>query len=342
MQRNQAVDHPMRPGQTDRRLVGVVFFVLLVVALLAAGGWTAAAQDKPIRIAATNTALLVWIAKDKAFFRAEGLDVQVELHQSGSFAADRVLDGAADLSTTSESAVVARSFTRSDVRILATISASETARLVGRRDRGIATAGDLVGKRIGVTLASTGEFLLGRYLTVAGLRYDEVELIDLKPAEIAAALVKGDIDAGLTWEPYIHEAEIGLDGQAVKLPGQEGQHFYFTLMTTEGWVERNRQEAVKLMRALVRAEIFAIENADAAKAIIARTFEVDRAYLDHLWPLHNLHVNLSQDLLFALEQNAKWRIASGFVGRAKAPNYLDHIAAGPLREVSEMVVGIVE
>ena len=129
--------------------------MLLVWGLFAAAA--PAHSSEKVVIGATQTGILVWIADARGLFEEEGLDVEVRKYQSGSFAADSVISGEVNLSTTSDSAFVSRSMNHADLRIVATMSASETARLVGRRDHGVITPGDLVGKRIGVTRTSTGD-----------------------------------------------------------------------------------------------------------------------------------------------------------------------------------------
>lgn len=329
-----------------RCLSQFMMLVMLAVSFLV-GGVGPGAAEGDIKVAASRTALLFWIAAERGFFEEEGLHatsksghVRPLLFQSGLAAGRALLTGAADLSTTADSAFVSLSVEHPNLRILASISASEISRLVARRDRGISSAADLVGKRVGVTVGSAGEFLLGRYLTLNRVPLGIVELVDLKPAAIVKALVSGDIDAGLTWEPFIHDAEVALGDNGVVLPGQEGQHYYFLVVTTEEWIARNRDAATKIVRALIRAENFAIENQDAAKALIAEKFGYERAYLDHLWPLHSLHVSLPQDLLFMLEESADWRMRKGLVKRQAMPNFVDLIDAATLRAVNPIVVGI--
>lgn len=299
------------------------------------------AHAQKITLGATRTALLVWVAEARGFFKDEGLDVKIELFQSGSFAADALIEQRVDLSTTSEAAFVSRSFKHSRLRILATLSSSETARLVGRKDRGITTPRDLVGKRIGVTQKSTSDFLLSRYLTLNGIDQASIKLVDLPPKDITNSLIKGEIDAGLTWEPFIHQAEVGLGDQSVILPNQEGQHFYFMLLTSADWVERNQTTAEKILRALTRAERFSTEQKRLAMAAINARFQLKAGYLERLWPQHNLHVSLPQDLLFILDEQARWRIQRKFVQAETAPNYISFIELRPLVAVSPVDVGIV-
>ena len=290
--------HPRseRPNRSTAR-----FSSRLALALLISVAMHGVAAAKRIAIGASQTAILVWIAQERGYFRDQGLDVEIRLFQSGLRAADAVIHGHADLSTTSETAFVSRSFDRPDLRILATISASETSRLIARGDRAINAPRDLAGKRIGVTLGSISEYFLTRYLTLNGIQAATTAMIDLTPEDIAEQLAKGDIDAGLTWEPFVRNAELALKSNLITLPQQFDQIYYFTLVSTQNWIDENQADARAILRAIIQAETYTAEHPFAAKELFRKRFDMSAEYIDHLWPLHNLHVSLPQGLLFVLE-----------------------------------------
>lgn len=314
----------------------------LALALLISTAMHGAATAKRITMGASQTAILVWIAQERGYFRDQGLDLEIRQFQSGLRAADAVIHGHADLSTTSETAFVSRSFDRPDLRILATISASETSRLIARGDRAIKTPRDLAGKRIGVTLGSTGEYFLTRYLTLNGIPAAAAKMIDLKPEDIAELLAKGEIDAGLTWEPFLRNAELALKDNLVTLPEQFDQIYYFTLVSTQSWLDENPVEARSILRAIIQAENYAAEHPFEAKQLVRMLFEMSADHIDYLWPLHSLHVSLPQGLLFVLEQQAEWHIRKKLTGAEAIPNYLGFVATGPLRDIRDSSVGIVK
>ena len=88
----------------------------LALAVLAVG--SARAAEK-VTIAASQTAILVWLAEERGYFADEGLDLEVKTYQSGASAADAVTKGELELSTSSEAAFVSRSFVHPDLRVLA-------------------------------------------------------------------------------------------------------------------------------------------------------------------------------------------------------------------------------
>ena len=67
----------------------------------------------------------------------------------------------------------------------------------------IKTAVDLVGHRIATGRGSIGHALLLGLEQKAGLRPDQLDIVFLSPAQSAAALHAGSVDAWSTWDPYV-------------------------------------------------------------------------------------------------------------------------------------------
>jgi len=302
----------------------------------------AVARTSAVTIGATPTALLVWIAKERGFFSDLGLDVTIQMFSSGRQATEKLIDGEVDIATSSDSVFAGRALRHGHLRVLAVISASETARLVARGDSGIHKAEDLSGKRVGVTLKTVGDFFLTRYLILNGVNVDAPVMVDLQPPEIAQGLVDGTIDAGLTWEPFISDAEKVLGDNYRRLPGQLEQFYYFLLMTTDRWSDQHTREMQLILQALLRAEALAAREPDTAKKLIQKKFGYSRQYIDHLWPLINLHVSLPQALLFNLELRAKWQIRKRAKTANHVPDFLEFILTAPLTDIRKSSVGIVK
>ncbi|VDY32974.1 Sulfate starvation-induced protein 1 [Morganella morganii] len=84
--------------------------------------------------------------------------------------------------------------------------------------------GGLAGKKIAVPFTSTAHYSL--LATLENLNVDEksVQLINLRPAEIAAAWERGDIDAAYVWEPALSQlkanGQILISGRDVRAWGK--------------------------------------------------------------------------------------------------------------------------
>ena len=83
------------------------------------------------------------------------------------------------------------------------------------KDSPIKTVADLKGKKIALNKGSNVHYLLVRALEKAGLKYADVELVFLPPADGRAAFEKGAVDAWVIWEPYRAAAEISLGARTL-------------------------------------------------------------------------------------------------------------------------------
>ena len=75
--------------------------------------------------------------------------------------------------------------------------------LVVRNGANIATPADLKGKKIAVPFVSTTHYSLLAALKHWGIDPKTVEILNLRPPEIAAAFARGDIDAAYVWDPAL-------------------------------------------------------------------------------------------------------------------------------------------
>lgn len=298
------------------------------------------AMAEPFRIGASPTGILAWMAKDLGHFERNKVDVEVRQISSGVEALDLVQSGEIDLGASSEFAFISRAIHDPSLCIYATISASRTIRLLSRADRMGDQASDLRGKRIGVTFGAASRFFLWQFLALAGISEDEVTLVDLKPAEITAALVDGAVDAGIVWEPHVTNIRKSITVALIEYPDQSEQHYYFTLQGKCDLDERKPEQLRRALRALVEAEHAAITQASEGRKAFALRFGVSEEEAAGIWDLHTLSVSLPQDLLFLMELEVKWRRSSGLDASATLSS-LGRIKTEPLADVAASAVQII-
>jgi len=79
--------------------------------------------------------------------------------------------------------------------------------IVVPKDSPIKSVADLKGKKIGVAEGSSANYNLLAQLDKAGLKYDDVQVQNLQPADALAAFSSGHLDAWAIWEPFTSQAE---------------------------------------------------------------------------------------------------------------------------------------
>ena len=327
-----------------RILIGIIVVAVII------GGYFWLSQEKPIEeekytgdlekitlaAYAGEAGALVYVALDQGYFEKNGLNVTIKDYGSGKAACNALIAGKADISTSAGFVFVSNSFDNPDLRILGTVATVEVKELVARKDKEITTTDDLIGKRIGVTKKSGGEFSLGRFLTFNGISLQDVELVDLKPSEIVEAVVNGDVGAGFTWDPNVYNMKQALGDNAISWPGYSD--FYFLVLTKKYWIENNPARAQRFMKSLLETEEYIKTNSKSSKEFVKKRFDYESDYIDYSWPKQAYAVILEQAMLIAFEDQARWRIKNNLTTAAEVPNYLNYIYLDALEELKLVTI----
>lgn len=80
---------------------------------------------------------------------------------------------------------------------------AEAEALVARDGSGIKSPADLVGKKVAVTFATTTHYSLLSALKHWNIDPASVDIVNLRPPEIASAWKRGDLDAAYVWNPVL-------------------------------------------------------------------------------------------------------------------------------------------
>lgn len=193
-----------------RQMQSFGFAFSAMVALGGVAGVASAAE--PLKIAYGSPWVgwgPLYIAAEKGYFEDEGVEVEI-LHmewpdpQDGFDAlAAKEIDGR--LTTLDEAVLYWRPETPFAV-MLATDASSGGDGVLVRNDRNIDSIEDLRGKTVGLWLTTPSHFLLGYLLQQSGMSENDVQLVDLPAEDAAAAVLAGEVDAAVTWSPYLAKA----------------------------------------------------------------------------------------------------------------------------------------
>jgi taurine transport system substrate-binding protein len=127
--------------------------------------------------------------------------------------------------------------------------------LVARNGSGIASARDLKGKKVATPFVSTSHYQLMVDLKLEGVDPKSVNVLNMRPPEIAAAWERGDIDAAFIWDPVL--SKIKANGRTIASSGSIGKKGYPTfdgLVVDAKWAKDNEGFMVALVKALARAD----------------------------------------------------------------------------------------
>lgn len=304
----------------------------LLAAVLAAGCRDApeAAAPPPQKITVAFTdqpqCALVHIAVAQGYFRAEGLDVAPLKYTYGKAALAAVLEGKADIATAAETPIMFSILNGEKVLVLANIVASNTNNgVLARRGAGVAGVADLRGKRIGFTAGTTSDFFLSSLLTARGIARGEVREVSLKPEQMQAAMLGGEVDAVSTWHYPLTQIRHALGADAIVMHDRDIYTETFNLVARQEYALANPATVQRFLRALVRAERFAQRQPAQAQAIMAAATKVELGLVREVWDNFQFRVGLDQILLITLEDETRWAMSNKLTGQGRMPDYLAHL-----------------
>lgn len=251
-----------------------------------------------------------------------------------------LLDGEADLATSSDAVIMFNSFRRNDFAVIATfVSSRDDVKIIVGKESGIVKPSQMTGKRVATVVGSASNYFLDTWMLLHDVDPKSVKIINLQPEAMESALSKGEVDAVAIWEPFPFKlANAGLGAKVLPNPGT--YVLTFNLVVHKKLIGMRDDELVKLLRALARAQRFIRDEPAKAQAILRSKLKLDQAFIDWIWPRNNYALSLDQSLLSTLESEARWARQEGHVAENRKINYLDFIYVEPLLKVSPKAVGI--
>jgi NitT/TauT family transport system substrate-binding protein len=301
------VDNPgTRPGGGP--LIYAIIGMVLLAALLSGGAYawiTGRILTRPVgpleKVVIANQMYTgscpVIAAQAKGYFTSEGIQAIVPIYSSGKAALDAVFGGKADLGVSADLPVMFAVMNRQPLSVIATIAKAENdVGIVGRKDKGITAPGSLKGKRIGVSIGTSGHFVLDLFLERQKLSVRDVTVHELGTESFYDALASGEIDAASTWEPTLGALQSQLGANSVTFLA--GDIYWVTLNVagTQAYIASHAKTLEKVLRALIRGARFCEDEPDEARELVAAALKVGAAGLKASWPDYRFRVTLDQSV----------------------------------------------
>lgn len=217
------------------------------------------------------------------YFAEEGIDVQVQAASGGAQAAQVVLSGAGDLSTTMAEAVLQLREKGADLTAFYELKRYNGFSIGIPVGSDIDSLDDLVGKTIGFPVAGGGtQMIVDESFRMAGLEPAYTAVVTGAGAPAAAAITNGDVDALVLWDAAFGIIENqGLAFNYIDL-GVQNELAGMSLVARAGYLEKNRDLAVAYCRAMTKGLVFTLANPEAAIGIMFDVFPTTRpADIDH-------------------------------------------------------------
>ncbi len=226
----------------------------------------------------TLFALPYWIAEYRGFFQDEGIAPHLEIIGSGEQIKARLRSGETLMSIDPAEGVMIDVHAGGPLRILAGNARKPPLFVIAQPE--IKTLADLRGKTFGVlSLREGSSKFIPKIAAAGGLTPSDYKIVEIGGAPTRIKLLaERKIDVGLQPMPLNYEAEaqgytnLGWTGV------YEPDYQFTTLNANVEWAAREPRLAVSILRALLRAQRFALTNPDAASDIIASELRTEKAY----------------------------------------------------------------
>jgi NitT/TauT family transport system substrate-binding protein len=339
----------LRPLRTDawrraRRGVCAAARVLAALAV-AVPGVAARAAAGPLEAVSVATArspmsLPLYVAQERGYFAAAGLDVRLDDCLGGHRCLQRLDEGRADLATCSELPVVFDAFGSTGATVIATmVTTSDDLKFVVRKELAGLAPAQLASRRIGLVPGSASQYYLDMLLMNLGVDPRGARLVELAPEAMLPAMRAGEVDALAVWEPVAWQALHAADLGAVRSAAAAGYIESFNLVAGPRSAGPRDATLARLLGALDRAEQFIRDEPGPAQAILRARLGLDQAFVDWVWPGLAWRLTLDQALLTTMESELRWAHREGRVASQGRPDVLALVHAAPLRAVKPGAVG---
>lgn len=327
-----------------RSVAWALAFALLVLLLPACEQERAKPQrPEPLRLAVTTYpgAAPVFVAAAQRYFELEGLKVSLQHYPTGKAALDAVMNGDADVATVAELPITLAVLGGQQVTIFATLSTQTDYAVLGRIDKGVSTPASLEGKRIAVTVATSGDFFLDTLLVRQRLPRSAVKIVDRKPGDMVEALQKDEADAVATWEPHVSAVRKYLGANAKVFPDDGIYDSTYNLAAMRDFVSRRGDVVKRVLRAMGRAERLLADDPALAAKILGQALEKSPEEAKGMLEQTRFALSLDQNLLVLMEDQARWAVKNGVAQAKTPPNFLNAVHADELAEISPRSVTVI-
>jgi sulfonate transport system substrate-binding protein len=207
-----------------------------------------------------------------------------------------------------------------DTRIIGiTSSGPKTLAVIVPTKSNIRSPRDLKGKKVAVVKGSYAHHLLVLVLQKGGLTTNDIEFINLSQADIATAILNGNIDAAAVWEPLISRLEnqgavrVLADGTGIK----KG---VLVIIATSDFIAKEREQTKALLRAYQRGARFIKSNPKETAQLIAADVNLPPDLLLKVLPKFDYHPAIQTDDIGEIKKSEAFMRSVGII---KVPVNID-------------------
>jgi NitT/TauT family transport system substrate-binding protein len=210
-----------------------------------------------------------YIARDKGFFKDEGVDVELVIMEDTPIKMGALLSGQLDLvaSTVDEFPVYMKPGKMLHY-VLAVDNSKGGDGIVANKD--ITSVEGLRGRKVAFEQGSVSQFFLNALLKDAGMSEADIEPVNMAATDAGVAFAAKQVDAAVTWEPALSQGAKSEHGHLLLSSADKPGLITDVVATTAETAVAKKDDIAAFVRAWYKAVDYSKSNPDDANAIMAK------------------------------------------------------------------------
>ena len=255
------------------------FGIIVLVLMLAFGTYNyVTAMDETIVVGYLPTSLdsALFVANDLGMFKKEGIKVQLVPFRTGSELIDAANKNQIDVGYVGITPVTSSIDQNSSVKIVAAVN-QEGSGIVVSNNGSINNITDLKGKKILIPKKGSIQDVLLRYLLLKNnVNPASINITEMEVPLMQNALISGDVDGYIAWEPYVTQAKIDGSGRILMNSNDIWPNIpTCVVISTNKFMTQKPDQLKKFLKVHVEATDYVNTHEDETALIVSKKLGTD-------------------------------------------------------------------
>jgi len=295
-----------------------------------------------------NLGSQIIVARDKGFFREQGLDAEIKFFPTGGDLMSAFVGGSVQMGTAGLTPVTLLRGRPYPVKVVAQVAdISGAQQLIVKQN--VTQLSDLYGKKVGLLRGTSPEALWNAIVrTHKDFDASKVQIVNMGATEMLEGFTLGVVDAVVLWEPHSTRARKSGKGKILvsgthsylgnKVESQRIFGDHALLFASESFVRDNAATVRAVVAALAKANDFMESNKTEAVALLAKEFDFEPGEMTTVLGANRYTLRLDDQL--AGDMDALGEFMYGLKRLPQAPKARDWIDPTALRGVRPALVDL--
>lgn len=165
----------------------------------------------------------------------------------------------------------------------------------------IKSVAELKGKKVALNKGSNVHYLLVKQLEKAGLKYEDIEVAFLPPADARAAFEKGSVDAWVIWDPFFAAAETSAKAK-ILADGKDTVANHEFYLATRTFAENNKETVKTILDQLAKVDIWSKDHPKELAETLSPQLGIDVPSLERAAKRRTYGIQPIDDALISEQQ----------------------------------------